>query len=73
MNFDFISNTDSKASISDIPTFQVQQIWQQLDDERVDVSHLIDRTYGYHSERELRWHLADRFSRPVRSLSLSRM
>ncbi len=73
LNFDFISNTDSKASISDIPTFQVQQIWQQLDDERVDVSHLIDRTYGYHSERELRWHLADRFSRPVRSLSLSRM
>lgn len=26
----------------------------------VDLSHLIDSSYDYHSARELRWHLADR-------------
>jgi len=54
-------------------TFQVEQIWQQVDDESLNVSHLIDRSYRYHSVRELRWHLADRFSSPVRSLGLSRI
>ncbi|ACA17393.1 hypothetical protein M446_2981 [Methylobacterium sp. 4-46] len=50
----------------------MRQIWQKVGDERVDVSHLLDRTYDYHSTRELRWHLADRFSSPVRTVSLSR-
>ncbi|WP_415926905.1 hypothetical protein [Methylobacterium sp. 4-46] len=57
----------------EVETFQVQQIWRQQAQERLDVSHLIDRTYRYHSVRELRWHLADRFSGPVHSLSLSRV
>ncbi|WP_298954967.1 hypothetical protein [uncultured Methylobacterium sp.] len=54
-------------------TFRVRRLWQQIDAKRLDVSHLIDRTYGYHSERELRWHLADRFASPVRSLTVSRL
>ena len=73
MNFIFISNSKRHSTAIEPDTFQVQQIWQQSDNERLDVSHLIDRTYGYHSVRELRWHLADRFSSPVRSLSLSRI
>jgi len=72
LNFGFILHTKDQSDNGDIATFQVQQIWRQIDDEQVDVSHLIDGTYGYHSERELRWHLADRFSRPACSLSLSR-
>lgn len=72
MNFTFISTTDCQPTLNDTETFQVERIWKQRADERLDVSHLIDRTYRYHSVRELRWHLADRFSSPVRSLSLSR-
>ncbi|ACL55870.1 hypothetical protein [Methylobacterium nodulans] len=73
MNFTFIPDSNRQPAAIEPATFQVRQIWQQLDNDRVDVSHLIDRTYGYHSVRELRWHLADRFSSPVRSLSLSRI
>jgi hypothetical protein len=32
----------------------------------------MDRSYGYRSERELRWHLAERFSLPVSAVALSR-
>jgi len=36
-----------------------------------EVSHLVDRSYAYHSPRELKWHLAERFGLPVRSVRLS--
>ena len=71
MNFTFSSQTTSQAI--EPATFQVRQIWQQVDHESREVSHLIDRTYRYHSVRELHWHLADRFSRPVHSLALNRV
>ncbi len=71
MNFTFSSSCHDAAV--EPATFQVRQIWQQVDDGHQDVSHLIDRSYRYHSVRELRWHLADRFSRPIRSLALSRV
>lgn len=71
MNFTFSSQSTSQAI--EPATFQVRQIWQQVDQESREVSHLIDRTYRYHSVRELHWHLADRFSRPVHSLALNRV
>ncbi|KMO30209.1 hypothetical protein ACQVP2_19185 [Methylobacterium aquaticum] len=70
MHFTFISQSPSPAQAIEPPTFQVRQIWQQVEDESREVSHLIDRTYRYHSVRELHWHLADRFSRPIHSLAL---
>jgi hypothetical protein len=73
VNFIFISSSDHQSLAIEPTTFQVRQIWQQLDNDRIDVSHLIDRTYDYHSVRELRWHLADRFSSLVRSVGLSRI
>ncbi|WP_420813110.1 hypothetical protein [Methylobacterium currus] len=73
VNFTFISRSASAGAAIEPATFQVQQIWQQVDDQSQDISHLIDRTYRYHSVRELHWHLADRFSRPIRSLALSRV
>ncbi|KMO44785.1 hypothetical protein VQ03_01250 [Methylobacterium tarhaniae] len=73
MNFTFSSHPAAPGAAIEPATFQVQQIWQQVDDESREVSHLIDRTYRYHSVRELHWHLADRFSRPIRSLALSRV
>jgi hypothetical protein len=72
VDFTFTPNAESRSDTTETKTFQVQQIWRQQAQERLDVSHLIDRTYRYHSVRELRWHLADRFASPVRSLSLSR-
>ncbi len=71
MNFTFSSQSTSQAI--EPATFQVRQIWQQVDQESREISHLIDRTYRYHSVRELHWHLADRFSRPVHSLALNRV
>lgn len=73
VNFTFVCDRDRQASVLDHPTFQVRQIWKVLDENRIDVSHLIDRTYDYHSERELRWHLAERFASPVRSVGLNRL
>ncbi|MFH6783220.1 MULTISPECIES: hypothetical protein [Methylobacterium] len=73
MNFTFSSQSSPSTPAVEPPTFQVAKIWQQVDDQHRDVSHLIDRTYRYHSIRELHWHLADRFARPVRSLALNRV
>ncbi len=73
MNFTFSSETRPDQARVEPATFQVQQIWQHAGGTPRDVSHLIDRTYRYHSVRELHWHLADRFARPVRSLAISRV
>jgi hypothetical protein len=35
-----------------------------------DLSHLIDTSYNYHSARELRWHLADRFGMAPEAIAL---
>ncbi|MGP9821505.1 hypothetical protein ACTZWW_15935 [Salinarimonas sp. NSM] len=35
-----------------------------------DLSHMIDRSYPYQSLRELRWHLAERFSLPVKGVDV---
>jgi hypothetical protein len=35
------------------------------------MSHLIDRSYNYHSPRELHWHLADRLGLAPGALSLT--
>ncbi len=73
MHFTFSSQSTSPTPAIEPPTFQVRQIWQRIDHESREVSHLIDRTYRYHSVRELHWHLADRFSRPVHALALNRV
>jgi hypothetical protein len=41
-------------------TFRVRRLWQQIDAKRLDVSHLIDRTYGdvSRSPRGTSWNLA---------------
>ncbi len=37
-----------------------------------DLTHLLDRTYDYASQRELRWHLATRLGLPVTDITLTR-
>jgi hypothetical protein len=41
--------------------FTLDQVWADDAGLSQDISHLLDRTYMYHSARELQWHLADRF------------
>ena len=40
---------------------------------QIEVTHLLDRKYGYRSARELRWHLAERFELPQESVQLDRI
>jgi hypothetical protein len=73
MHFAFKAGRIRHSGAADGATFRVAQLWSHDGKRATEVSHLIDRTYGYHSERELRWHLAERFEQPVESLSLSRV
>jgi hypothetical protein len=51
-------------------TFQVERLLRNQPGAARDVSHLIDRTYDYHSPKELLWHLAERFGLPVQAVTL---
>jgi hypothetical protein len=54
------------------PTFKVGRLWSEEAGSRADLSHLIDKTYPYHSVRELKWHLAERFRLRVADVELTR-
>lgn len=71
MQFDYTPKPVRRASADEAGTFKVERLWARQDNGRRDVSHLVDRSYGYHSPRELQWHLAERFGLPVRSVRLS--
>jgi hypothetical protein len=55
---------------ADARTFQVERLLRNQPGAARDVSHLIDRTYHYHSPKELLWHLAERFGLPVQAVTL---
>ena len=62
MLFEFTRRSGAPTVFNDGVTFHVDQISRfGAGEGPIDVSHLIDRSYGYHSSRELRWHLAERF------------
>lgn len=61
MLFEFTRRDGAPTVFNDGTTFHVDQINRFGDGGSTDVSHLIDKSYGYHSSRELRWHLAERF------------
>ncbi len=69
MNFAFTRSSTS-GTPSDLDRFRVERLTHGQSGREVDVSHLIDRTYDYHSARELHWHLADRFGVAVRDVTL---
>jgi hypothetical protein len=68
MNFAFTRSQISGTP--DLDCFRVERLTHGQSGGEVDVSHLIDRTYDYHSDRELHWHLADRFGLAVREVTL---
>ena len=62
MLFEYTRRRGVRSPVTDAPTFRVGKLAEarNADHTEVDVSHLIDRSYNYHSSRELHWHLADR-------------
>ena len=72
MQFDYTPRPIRRTPADEaVQKFKVDRLWARQDDNLRDVSHLVDRSYGYHSARELQWHLAERFGLPVRSVRLS--
>jgi hypothetical protein len=54
-------------------TFTIGRLWQDESGNPVEITHLFDRSYGYHSLRELAWHLADRFDLSPKVVELERI
>ncbi|MDP4021232.1 AsnC family transcriptional regulator [Methylobacterium sp. NEAU 140] len=62
MLFEYTRRRGARSPVTDAPTFRVGRLAKAATADRAgtDLSHLIDRSYNYHSPRELHWHLADR-------------
>lgn len=62
MIFEYTRRRSALSPVTDAATFKVGRLRQTptRGETAVDVSHMIDLSYNYHSPRELRWHLADR-------------
>ncbi|MCJ2052272.1 AsnC family transcriptional regulator [Methylobacterium sp. J-070] len=62
MQFEFTRRRGVRSPVTDAPTFRVGKLARArtADQTGADISHLIDRSYNYHSPRELHWHLAER-------------
>ena len=73
MTFTFTSRPSRRNPVTDAATFRVARLWtDEVGGKRREVSHLVDRSYPYQSLRELRWHLAERFAKPVETLDIRR-
>jgi hypothetical protein len=70
MLFEFTRRRGARSPVTDAPTFRVGRLARAEATDRADVSHLIDRSYNYHSPRELHWHLAERLGLAPGSVSL---
>ncbi|GJE47117.1 hypothetical protein GOFOIKOB_0137 [Methylobacterium tardum] len=62
MMFEYTRRRGVRSPVTDAPTFRVGKLARAktADQTGADISHLIDRSYNYHSPRELHWHLAER-------------
>jgi hypothetical protein len=72
MNFTLTLRRARKSRRHDARTFTINRLWRRDGEHESEVSHLLDRTYRYHSLRELTWHLADRFSVPIDDVAITR-
>jgi spore coat polysaccharide biosynthesis protein SpsF (cytidylyltransferase family) len=71
MEFRFSSRHVSRPYDDRSSTFRVDRLVARRIGDDQDVSHLIDSSYDYQSQRELQWHLAERFELPVKSVRLA--
>lgn len=78
MLFEFTRRRGARSPVTDAPTFRVRSLTEAAEPghhrpshhRKADFSHLIDRSYDYHSPRELRWHLAERLGLAPAALTL---
>ncbi len=72
MVFEYTRRRGARSPITDAATFKVGRLKQTTSREAqaIDLSHLIDTSYNYHSPRELRWHLAERLGVTPDAVSL---
>lgn len=77
MEFEYTRRRGVRSPVTDAATFKVGRLHKAMsrsNDSRtpkpVDLTHLIDRSYNYHSPRELRWHLAERFGLAPAAIAL---
>ena len=68
MMFEYTRCRGIRSPVTDAATFKVARLrkahFGKLDTQNsqaVDLTDMIDQSYNYHSPRELRWHLAERF------------
>ena len=72
MKFRFIPRHRRSRPGFEERTFTIHRLWKEEAERATEITHLFDRTYGYHSPRELAWHLADRYAVPPQSVELAR-
>jgi hypothetical protein len=72
MKFSFTPKPRRHRPGSEERTFTIHRLWKQEAERSTEITHLFDRSYGYHSARELAWHLANRFAVPPRAIDLQR-
>lgn len=72
MLFEYTRRRGVRSPVTDAATFKVGRLKRTATSETptADLSHLIDRSYNYHSPRELRWHLAERLGLAPAALAL---
>lgn len=72
MLFEYTRRRGARSPVTDAATFKVGRLKraETRDAQTVDLSHLIDTSYNYHSPRELRWHLAERFGVALEAVAL---
>ncbi|MCJ2033903.1 AsnC family transcriptional regulator [Methylobacterium sp. J-068] len=82
MLFEYTRRRGARSPITDAATFKVGRLKRTMSQEAksheamgreidtIDLSHLIDTSYNYHSPRELRWHLAERFGMAPEAVAL---
>ncbi|MCJ2058258.1 AsnC family transcriptional regulator [Methylobacterium sp. J-048] len=62
MMFEYTRRRGVRSPVTDAPTFRVGRLARanSATETAADLSNLIDRSYNYHSPRELHWHIAER-------------
>jgi hypothetical protein len=73
MYFTYTAHRNRRRPGTDAATFRIGKLWRRDGERANEVSHLVDRTYAYCSQRELHWHLAARFDQPVEAIRLDRV
>ncbi|MCE4222949.1 AsnC family transcriptional regulator [Methylobacterium sp. C25] len=73
MQFEYTPRHSGRSPVTDAATFRVERLKRGAFDDasQADITHLIDRSYRYHSSQELRWHLAERLGTSPAAISLT--